>query len=1126
MVAIVAGQGLGLAGTSASVLGSGGLIGVSAVGRSGDSAYVNAYNGNLILQRQDELLIGRGSDIGVLRTYNSQGQMNDDNGDNWRLGLYRGLSQLTGVLNAAGSTITRTTGDGTDLVYSYEVSSGNYINKDGGGSYDTLSYNNTTQKWTWTDGDSQVTETYDWSGGVGMLLQMADVDGNALTFSYNGTLLKSVTDASGEITYLDYYSGTNNLSQIRTVKSDGTTITRSHYYYDGSKRLTQVITDLTPEDNSIADGNIWSTTYTYDDSSKRVASITTGDGGTVSFTYDSSARVKTVVNEAGQVTTFDYAANPDTWTNDQHGNIVITHHARATSVVDPQGNWTVLYYDAQGRLIDLSRYDRSYSYTYNDNGDVKTITDNLANTTTVCDYDSRGNLKRQQDGLGNVVERSYDTANHLTSETVYAIPDSDGVAGPLTASGPQTTYYVYDVAQKHLRFTVSPEGRVTEYRYDGFGQATSSRQYTQNTYTANRLPTEAELNTWLGGVNRQACELSETTYDFRGQVSVLTRYATVNASGAGVSDGKESVTHYTYDTAGQLVQRIDPRGSSGLGYQTTYAYDGLGRTSTDANLHTTYYFYDPDGRKTGELDPTGMLTEHLYDGDLLIQTRHHPGGVTADVAALFTPDAIGVVPNVCLWSVAPSYDWDPEVLQGPSRFGIQATYYRYDTAGRLRYVIDEAGYLTETRYDGAGRIAASIAYAAPVHWNDRLYSSCNAYTNEITISANSFSANWTGLQSNASQDRVTRNLYDKDGLLRGVLDGEGYLTEYVYDAAGQLTQTIRYADAADATKWASGTLDELRAGANAHPANNITSYSYYNSLGQRIGDLDGEGYYTAYRYDLAGNRIETTRYADALTGTPVAGSAPQIVTATSGSVPTGGYILASLVQDQTSRATWTAFNQLQNETAANGTLTQYTYNAIGQCTSTAVATGAADARRVDSRYDLQGRLVQELSAAGGVALAALPTTPTQAQIDAVWAQYATTYTYDAAGRRITSTDANGNQTLFFYDDANRLTFTVRRVRDPANINAWVGEVSGREFQFKLISKVGYNDLYNPLAQLSAEVRYANRIDASHFAALTGGDQAQMLASGVLVADAINDSRTDYGKRSGRGRSNQSCLPER
>ena len=72
MVAVVVNNNLGISQTSLNTLGL--QTGTAAAGRSGEAVYVNAANGNLVVQRQDEILLGRGPDVGVLRTYNSQGQ--------------------------------------------------------------------------------------------------------------------------------------------------------------------------------------------------------------------------------------------------------------------------------------------------------------------------------------------------------------------------------------------------------------------------------------------------------------------------------------------------------------------------------------------------------------------------------------------------------------------------------------------------------------------------------------------------------------------------------------------------------------------------------------------------------------------------------------------------------------------------------------------------------------------------------------------------------------------------------------------------------------------------------------------------------------------------------------------
>jgi len=185
MVAIVAGQGLGLFNTSGGVLGGAGQLGVGAQGRSGEKVLVNASTGNLVVQQQDEWLVGVGPDVGVGRTYNSLGGGTDDNGDNWRLGLSRRITGLVGTVNTAGSAITRVGEDGAEVVYSWDATRAAYVSKNGAGSFDTLSL--AGGFWTWTDGDTQVKETYQVVSGVdAKLLRVVDPDGNKIELTYGG----------------------------------------------------------------------------------------------------------------------------------------------------------------------------------------------------------------------------------------------------------------------------------------------------------------------------------------------------------------------------------------------------------------------------------------------------------------------------------------------------------------------------------------------------------------------------------------------------------------------------------------------------------------------------------------------------------------------------------------------------------------------------------------------------------------------------------------------------------------------------------------------------------------------------------------------------------------------------
>jgi len=138
-VGIVSGNSLGLDLTSGATLGQRGQLGQSALGQTAERSYVNVATGNLVVQDVDDFLASNGLDVTALRTYNSQGLMDDDNADNWSNGFYRKQLQFTGAAGSTG-TVTRTGQDGSQAIYTYD-DNGRLIhqmvrNNEGGLKYD------------------------------------------------------------------------------------------------------------------------------------------------------------------------------------------------------------------------------------------------------------------------------------------------------------------------------------------------------------------------------------------------------------------------------------------------------------------------------------------------------------------------------------------------------------------------------------------------------------------------------------------------------------------------------------------------------------------------------------------------------------------------------------------------------------------------------------------------------------------------------------------------------------------------------------------------------------------------------------------------------------------------------
>ena len=263
MVAVIAGNGLGLLGTSLQQLGMG-LGGNAGLGRSGASQYVNVATGNLILQGQDERLIEQGLLAGLVRTYNSLGATGDVGSQGgWLLGLDRKLGAVTGTLNAAGSTMTRDRGDGEEEVFTFDATRGVYVAANESGADDTLQWNAATSTWTYTAGGSRNEETYNAGGQLIALTDGKSGAGYTLTYNANNQLM-AVTASDGEALELGY-DGSGRVTSLSTLQippGGGTAVTKSRvtYGYDASGRLTSVTTDLTPD--NATDSSVFTTTYT------------------------------------------------------------------------------------------------------------------------------------------------------------------------------------------------------------------------------------------------------------------------------------------------------------------------------------------------------------------------------------------------------------------------------------------------------------------------------------------------------------------------------------------------------------------------------------------------------------------------------------------------------------------------------------------------------------------------------------------------------------------------------------------------------------------------------------------------------------------------------------------------
>ncbi|SKC03827.1 RHS repeat protein [Luteibacter sp. 22Crub2.1] len=469
MVAVVSGNGLGLLNGSLSQLGliSGGAAGL---GQSRDLQYLNAANGNLVLQGADSALVFNGISLSDLRTYNSEG---GGTGQGWLWGFSRNVFGLTGTVNTAGSTIKRTAEDGSVLTYTYDSSIGSYRAAGEAGTRDALKWDPSTVRWTWTDTDSRRQEMYNANG---TLVSASDpLTGGSYTLAYTNQLLTSITAADGDVLTFGYdaQGRVTSLSTKEVPAGGGAAVTRTAvtYGYDALGRLTTVTTSL--DSDSQASTSSFTSTYEYDGTSNRISRLTQSDGVAVAYAYtqgaDSIWRVTTITTGSGSeasVQTIAYA------TVVEQGVTL-----NATTITDASGRGWTYKSDVSGRLVAVvspavNGQRQTTTYTYDANNNVTSVTDALGNKTAYG-YDALGNRTSEQDQLGNTITRTYSSTNQLLTETTYRTATPG--ATPTSSSTPETVRYVYE--NDRLRFVIDAKGDVTENQYDSVGKLVMTRQF-------------------------------------------------------------------------------------------------------------------------------------------------------------------------------------------------------------------------------------------------------------------------------------------------------------------------------------------------------------------------------------------------------------------------------------------------------------------------------------------------------------------------------------------------------------------------------------------------------------------------------------------------------------------------
>jgi YD repeat-containing protein len=746
--------------------------------------------------------------------------------------------------------------------------------------------------------------------------------------------------------------------------------------------------------------------YTYD----RVGNYTsTTDhlGRTTSFTYDALHRLVSTTDALGQISTAAYDGN---------GN--------AVTRTDALGRKTTLTYDSLNRLVDSANALGVHTHNvYDSFGNLITSTEAFGTSsarTSRYVYDLDNRMISRADALGNTQSYSYDAVGNRLQVT-----DAKG----------QTTRYVYDALNRNVA-VIDPLGLQTRFVYDGVGNRISlidaKGGVTKLTYDG--VNHEIQLVDALGRVTTYTFDalgnrLSQTTasgtaeqetttylYDAEGHLRQVTDAAgNVTTQGydadynqTSTTDAKGNTTVYSYDALNREIKVTDA-----LGAITKYAYDAVGNrlTMTDANNHATTYAYDAANRLITSTDANGVATAYAYDAvgnrisitqaantalaatqtftydldDRLVSQTDADGNTQtnqydADGNKIAAVDALG-------HTTAYAFDADSRVTSITDALG-NVTQYRYDANGNRVQVVDPRGFVTTSYFDSDNEVILSV--------DNNGYATSFAYDHLGNITSQTLFSTPLSLPVDpatlptpavSASDRTTSIAYDKLNRVISRTDGEGFVTQYSYDAVGNQTQIRRALDRA-ATQF------------------EVTN-SYFDAVHRRIAQVSPQGYLTTYHYDAVGNLASQTSF-DQIVSIPSDGGIPQPVSGDVGRTTSYGY---------------DGDNRLILQTNALGVATSYGYDAKGNRTSMTEAVGTSDARTTTYAYDAADRYIQTTNAIG---------VSTRLDLDAdgnVLARHeafgtpqerVTRFTYDGNNQTISETDPLGVVTQKRYDAAGNL----------------------------------------------------------------------------------------------------------
>ncbi|WNO11314.1 hypothetical protein [Teredinibacter sp. KSP-S5-2] len=642
-------------------------------------------------------------------------------------------------------------------------------------------------------------------------------------------------------------------------------------------------------------------------------------------------------------------ANAALETNAQTSRVVYDNANRVRYSFSPAGALTENIYDALGNIVRRVEYNNTISVsTYTEqtvNAAITTaVRDSSQNRNTYFVYDDAGRQTHSVNGQGEVRSSSYDALGRVISQTAYfnkltstqlnSLKTTGQITGLTASNNDRTTEYVFD-AIGQTRFTINSEGGLSETNYDAHGNVTRITQYYNRPNLSSVARTEAGIETVLTSAITSDSRNREQFFLYN-QLDQQTHI--INAAGEAIR--KE------YNQFGEVIK--ETRYASALAANKIVSLKSSGSLVTSdfivsSNDQITEYLYDRIGRQVFSIKNNQRLTETRYDAvGNVTETRQFAvlvGGADANASTITSGDLAATArTRAAFETVRGNHKVGDGVTRGES--------YQYDKAGRLAFITDAKGAVTEKNYNAFGNL---------VHEN--------SYGYELGT-----------LTRKASADRHSYFVYDAQNRLTHSVDGLGNITKVEYTTFGQVHKSTQYATALNDAQIATLQTTNTLPSTPTTSANDRFDGYVYDKAGRVTAKYDAAGSYVESRYNGLGDLVETIAYAN-LTTHPSSGEPSPAPTASQ--------------YDRISKNYYDALGRAHFKVNAEGYVTENVYDTFGNLTkaisyvskpesgtllaSRIAGTSSADPvindsdRFIEYRYDLNNRVTDELTAAEFIA---------------------------------------------------------------------------------------------------------------------------------------------------------------